>query len=164
STAHALLVVGAALIDALGAHRRRGGGQVTVRCPALPDVNVALDWIAQHAAELPSPPQPRERPRPAIQPPAGTTRWIDVPLRLRLHSAVLAFAGSRGNLMTGTPFIRGTTLLGWAHRRLLHAFPTVAGLPDAVVTGQLLLLDAFPDVHGQRGLPAPLSLVQDKDR
>lgn len=135
SMRQASIVLGASagLIESVGAGRARGGGRCRCRIEgALPqDCAAVLRDLAGT-----SPTRITRRRRAAV--PVGdgyadsTGPWVRLGIQAHLMQPLHATASRRFNSLRSESFLRGTTLLSWAHARLLSALKS-RGAAEAVL-------------------------------
>ncbi|MBL7547415.1 hypothetical protein I6A60_05910 [Frankia sp. AgB1.9] len=163
----ALLLAGAALVEQIGAKRRRGNGRCRLTVDGL---TVAHWWTWLEAAPPPapvSPAVPAVRPGSAFAQIAATSAgWEVAELRLVLVDPVLASGRLVGNEVFGGDRIPGTTLVP-SVLRLLGERERRTGLDGqaarrALLAGDLIVTDATVELAEQRALPAPRTVLKQK--
>lgn len=176
-----LLAAGARLVRRLGGKRRRGHGACSLE--VTPNANYAdlswddlLAWVKAGEA-IPGPPSfssvvPQLEPvaeaaATSMKPgatPAVTGGWVVFDLRLQVRLPLVAGYRTTGNVVSSLDFLPGTYLLPvvtGALRERLGLDPDE--IRRAVVTGDLIVLPATPEIEGWRGLPVPFCLFHKKD-
>lgn len=159
----ALLVLGAAWCDRIGGDRRRGSGQMTLTWDGLR----APDWAQwlRHTGWCPQPPslQPLEPVTPEGQDsqvgrsddPGLTEAWVRIPLTITTEQPIRVPRQTTGNLVRGYDHLPGSLLLPWLSDRL------GADQVRAAVAGDALSVrHAYPEITGERSLPAPFVLAR----
>jgi CRISPR-associated protein Csx10 len=155
--ATALLCASAALVERIGAKRRRGAG----RCK-LSISNLQLqDAIATLEQTTSAPSIPAIQTNPNTEDSSGNTEpsstdWTCYELLLETCTPVIIHKCKIGNLIETLDFIPGTAL-----------FPILReqfgiNLNDAIAHAELVVTHATPDINGERGLPIPFSLSKEK--
>jgi len=178
----ALLVLGAAWCDRVGGDRRRGAGAVEFRFDTQEPARWA-GWLADSGWTPPppsglampaalAPAQTGDQPSPTIDitrtgdgpnvaaagphvDASGTAapRWDRLDLTITTRLPLRVPAETTGNVVRGLDFLPGALLLPWLSDRW------GAGLVrDAVGSGGLVVRNAYPELSGQRCVPAPLTL------
>ena len=169
------LLIGSALnIERIGAHRRRGAGRcaVVVHGVDSDELDCLFDVLEQSPPELPlrrsaylplarfSEPHPAQRPHaqhPHKDAPPGAAFDITLALRQPVSCAVRQL----GNLQTCLDYLPGRALakpvLSALHK-LAPDYPWLREFAD----GGLVIANAYPEIKGARGVPAPFSLYYDK--
>ena len=166
----AILVCSALNIERLGGHRRRGAG----RCALVVDgvdskeLDRLFNMLEQSPPELPLRPStylPLARfnePHPAQHPDAQHPHTgVAFAIALELRQPVSCAARQLGNLQTCLDYLPGRALakpvLGALHK-LAPDYPWLREFAD----GGLVIANAYPDIEGVRGVPAPFSVYYDK--
>ena len=157
----ALLIAGSQLVERLGGKRRRGPGRCRLEV-VDGDVNKAL----AHLADFQPPAWPTAHAQSQITAaPAGMNAtadpWIIVPLTLHLNGPLAVSYRTVGNVVETLDFLPGSYLLP-------HVTRTLAALGTdprpAIFRGDLCVLPATLEINGQRGLPAPMALFEEKGK
>lgn len=155
----ALLVLGAAWTNQLGGWRRRGLGEVTL---TLDDQNPArwAGWLAESSwspQEVPVPDRTTQAaPRPTGR--GGGGGWHRIELRLTTTGPVRVPSQVTGNVVRGLDYLPGSLLLPWLSQRW-----GAERVRAAIWQRALVARTTLPEVAGQRGLPAPLTLHRSRD-
>lgn len=157
----ALLWAGARVVRRLGGKRRRGLGACRWDLDGGPDQSAALALLGQEPGPAPQP-RPLEFGRfTEGHADDATATWHRIILDIKLLSPVIAYDGTVGNVVESRDYIPGTYLLAAlnSHLRTLlgeRAFASVA-------SGHVRVLNAYPVVGGERGLPVPLAFHHEKE-
>jgi CRISPR-associated protein Csx10 len=156
----ALLWAGARVVERLGGKRRRGYGRCKLSVGNLPKDEELLKTLNTDASEAPSRSAPDcyEFKTAGAQPAAN---WQVVTLDITLLTPVVSYAGTVGNVVESLDYLPGTQLLGALNPRLRELLG-----PDAfssVARGDVRVLNAYPAMQNQRGLPVPMALHHVKE-
>ena len=169
------LLIGSALnIERIGAHRRRGAGRCAVAVHGVDSAELdrLFDVLEQSPPELPSrrsaylplagfsEPHPAQRPHaqhPHKDAPPGAAFDITLELRQPISCAVRQL----GNLQTCLDYLPGRALAKPVLRALYKLAPDYPWLRE-FADGGLVIANAYPEIEGVRGVPAPFSLYYDK--
>lgn len=170
----ALLWAGAKLVRRIGGKRRRGAGRCSVAIDSGINQTTLLNRLKNKAPETIARPDECDLPVSARSssrvgkgvvagPLTGTPTddWFVVPFSVRLLTPVVIPAGVLGNSVRTHDHIPGTQLLGALSRALTSL--KVDGLQQAIAAGDLQVLNAYPTIAGERGLPLPLSIQHSKE-
>ncbi|GAA0256623.1 hypothetical protein GCM10010492_66930 [Saccharothrix mutabilis subsp. mutabilis] len=155
----ALLVLGAAWCEQVGADRRRGLGRVRLDIGGH-DARVWARWLAESGFVPADPPDSRSA---ALThdlgvdvPPSGP--WVAADLVVDVDAPLRVPYQAAGNIVRGLDHVPGSLLLPWLAQRWGQA------VVDAGVWHRALIVrNALPEVDGVRGLPAPLTLHASRD-
>jgi CRISPR-associated protein Csx10 len=150
----ALLVAGAAMVERVGAKRRRGSGKCQINLTGL-----NLQESLEHLKEEP----------PKIEISALTSEtlpvkaddiegWYTVELQLITLSPLVIHSRTLGNLVSTLDYIPGTTLLPIIMKQLR----AVANVGNAIANNQIIIGNATPEIDGQQGRAMPFALFQEK--
>ncbi len=159
----ALLWAGTRIVERMGGKRRRGHGCCKIALQGTLPAEQRL--LALLGGDPPSPPAPARPPSfpfdSAESRGDGPAGWHIVHLDITPLTPVIAHAAKRGNIVASFDYLPGTYVLGAIHQRLRQllggeCFP-------AVVRGDIRVLNAYPRVQEQRGLPAPLAWYRAKE-
>lgn len=163
----ALLVLGAAWCDRIGGDRRRGGGQMTLTWDGHQAPNWAR-WLRESGWQ-PPPPTSAPPPEPLASAMAGGRnagasgteqpnppgQWVRVPLTITTEQPVRVPRQTTGNLVRSHDHLPGSLLLRWLSDRL------GTGQVRAAVSDDLLAVrHAYPEIAGERSMPAPFVLAR----
>lgn len=157
----ALLWAGAQVVRRLGGKRRRGLGACRWDLEGGPEQSTALALLEQEPGPAPQP-QSLELGRFTKEhADDATATWHRIILDLELLSPVIAYDGTVGNVVESRDYIPGTYLLAALNRRLRtllgeRAFASVA-------SAHVRVLNAYPVVGSERGLPVPLAFHHEKE-
>ena len=161
--ASALLLAGAAMLEAMGGKRRRGAGQCRMSVTGFEQLQSWLPWLEAHAPEVINPPvrgEPIRQPRAQhVAPSEEDDGWIVVPFSVDLVTPVVVPAATVGNVVESLDFVPGTMLLAHIARRLNALCDTAL----AIAAGDLIVLPATLEVDGARGLPVPMAIFAHKE-
>ena len=167
------LLIGSALnIERIGAHRRRGAGRCAVAVHGVDrdELDRLFDVLEQSPPELPSrrsaylplagfsephPAPHAQHPHKDAQPGAS----FDITLELR--QPISCAARQLGNLQTCLDYLPGRTLAKPVLSALYKLAPDYPWLRE-FADGRLVIANAYPDIEGARGVPAPFNLYYDK--
>ncbi|MDW8264943.1 MAG: hypothetical protein RMJ52_06370, partial [Gemmataceae bacterium] len=154
--ASALLVASAMLVERLGGKRRRGSGRCRLEIIDA-DTATALDWLKRTTSPPDWPAAPGNGTVTDVQQAVPATgAWVAVPLALRLNGPLAVSYRTVGNVVETLDFVPGSYLL-----------PHVTGqwpqLRPHVAAGEVVVLPAYLEVDGERGLPVPIAWFQPKD-
>jgi CRISPR-associated protein Csx10 len=166
TTAQALLVAAAKLVDRIGGKRRRGAG----RCVLSANNILAEDAAVQHLEECVKsgdckPPASNSSHKHAelkiVSPntddaPDKMPEWNSVEYRIELESPVSLTTATLGNVAKSLDFIPGTYLLGHIRNKLGQ------GALETIVRGDMRVLPATIEIDDKRGLPVPRLLEMEK--
>lgn len=170
--AEVLLLASARWIERAGGKRRRGLGrcQVTLAGADWTGSSRLTELLLRLDIKAAEPP-PHEVWAPAPTAPAASNGIqqdaTHAPLahacnlRITLASPVVVDAGLMGNLVRTHDFIPGTMLLPLVRTALTASGPG-HNLGDLVGAGAIRVTDATLEIAGQRGLPAPRALQQER--
>ena len=84
-------------------------------------------------------------------------RYLPFTLTLRA-AATFPLVGGDPNVAATLPYVPGSALRGAAARELARRSRPQEELHELILSGEVRYLNAYPEVDGQRALPAPLSL------
>jgi CRISPR-associated protein Csx10 len=162
----ALFVAGAALVDAVGGDRRRGGGRCKVEVdPEVLGCATAAELAGRVHDLLLRPPAPPatatyDDPSATEPVPVGGLTTASVEVVVDLVDPVVVAVGRSGNTVRSLDHVPGAMLLA-----ALAPSMGAAGIdvPSALAARHLVVGDARPDVDRRRGRPTPLSLHAAKD-
>ena len=158
--ASALLVASAMLVERLGGKRRRGAGRCRLEIVDA-DVAAAIKWLKQNslAPEWPEAEQETTSVASKVVSASYDGPWVCVPLKLMLEEPLAVSFRTVGNIVESLDFIPGTYLLPHVTR----AFKSLGvDVRQAIQSGDLILLPAYPEVDGERGMPVPICLFARK--
>ncbi len=169
--AKALLVAGAAMVERLGAKRRRGGGRCRITLGEIKmEISKAINHLEGDAPALPESQknnqtnQDDEQPsNEALAAPEGEIdnhrdNWYCIELQLETKSPIIVHSRTQGNLVSTLDYIPGTALLPI----LAKALGNVIDLRKAINNNQLAIGNATPEVSSQQGRAMPFALFQEK--
>ncbi|MFD7659214.1 RAMP superfamily CRISPR-associated protein, partial [Actinosynnema sp. NPDC059797] len=156
----ALLVSGAAWCTQVGADRRRGLGRVAITVGGH-DPAVWARWLADSGF---CPPEPAQTRCPAetgagaavVQRPSGG--WMAAELVVTVNRPLRVPVQAAGNIVRSLDHVPGSLLVPWLAQRWGQAV-----VDTGIWHRALIVRNAFPEVAGQRGVPAPLSLYASRD-
>jgi len=170
--AWALLLLGTRFVERLGGKRRRGAGRCSLTVAGMPEDGLE-PWIAwvEGVEEVAKAPQgPVAEPEPAAlasEPssgpgaePSAPGGWRRLGLRLRCLTPLVVPWRTVGNVVESADHVPGTLLLGPVSRALQRA--SGLDLRPGIGSGEFQMLNATPEVVGQRGLPVPFALFHGK--
>ncbi|MUG95755.1 hypothetical protein F7734_26730 [Scytonema sp. UIC 10036] len=167
-TVQSLLAAGVAMIERLGAKRRRGAGKCRVAISY--QLEDAIAWIEKNLTpELPPASKKTEQEKQALE---CTGTWCRVELSLEAKSPLLIHSKTVGNLVKTLDYIPGTFLLSMFSNKLRKVGIDIG---EVIAQGKLILTNATPEVEQngsnkkerKAGKPIPLSLFykkSDKER
>jgi CRISPR-associated protein Csx10 len=169
--AKALLVAGAAMVERLGAKRRRGGGRCRITLGEIKmETSKAIDHLGGEAPALPEAKendqtkqdsdQPNKEAPTALEGEMDKHRdnWYCLELQLETQSPVIVHSRTQGNLVSTLDYIPGTALLPILAKALGNAID----LRKAINNNQLAIGNATPEVSSQQGRAMPFALFQEK--
>lgn len=163
--ASALLLASVSMVERMGGKRRRGAGRCALTIDAAPERDVWLRWLEDHHEEV-VPPPPRADHRlagraiqPVTAPDRASETWRQIALVLTLELPVCMPSAVVGNVVETLDYVPGTALLG---RVTEVAAALGIDLRPAIGAGEVIALDATPQIAGSRGLPAPMALATPK--
>lgn len=164
-TIRALLVSSARLVERIGGKRRRGAGRCELKVYDKDGNEIPLVQAIQHLRSFKDAPQgpdiEKESP-PDIDLVAtnATGEWQHLEFSLTLQTPVSIVTATLGNVSESLDFIPGTYLLPHftkvLGKRLGKEFFT------AVAYGDFQISPATIEINGERSLPVPKVLVQEK--
>jgi CRISPR-associated protein Csx10 len=159
----ALLWAGARAAERLGGKRRRGHGRCKLSLAGIKGLPVVEELLKTLNADAPTAPSwqsrdPFEFKATGAQ---STSDWHVIVLDITLLTPVVAFAAAVGNVVESLDYLPGTQLLAALNPRLRELLG--AGAFAAVGRGDVRVLNAYPAVHEQRGLPVPMALHRVKE-
>jgi CRISPR-associated protein Csx10 len=153
----ALLQAGTAMVERLGAKRRRGAGKCQISWSDLPlDLAQAIKHL--ETCSPPQWPKPSEIPPTSLQPPQEGI-WHSFELQLESISPIIIHARTLGNQINTLDYIPGTYLLPIVAKALA---PLMEDVGSAIGNSQLIITNATVEVAEQRGRPIPFALFQEK--
>ncbi|SEG48647.1 CRISPR-associated protein Csx10 [Thermomonospora echinospora] len=154
----ALLWAGAALVEGIGAKRRRGAGRCRLEPsgPGMPPSPQRLRELAQAPVPPPEADQPAG-PDPVEVPQASGPGWERALLRMELVTPLIAYDRTIGNAVQSRDHAPGWMLLREVLSRLGSQAAAAARRGDLVVTPATPMIDDMP------GRPVPRVLAQGKD-
>lgn len=155
-TAQALLAAGAAMVERLGAKRRRGAG----RCEMALDYPLAdaIAWLKTHSP-VKVPAVTSDTSNLPATPTSGSGSWYYVQLNLEALSPISIHNRTVGNVVETLDYIPGTCLLAIIYRQLQQLGVETK---QAIARGDLLVTHATLQVEGKKGRPVPFALFKEK--
>jgi CRISPR-associated protein Csx10 len=153
----ALLQAGTAMVERLGAKRRRGAGKCQISWSDLPlDLAQAIKHL--ETCSPPQWPKPSKMLPAPLQPPQVGI-WHSFELQLESISPIIIHARTLGNQINTLDYIPGTCLLPIVAKALA---PLMEDVGSAIGNSQLIITNATVEVAEQRGRPMPFALFQEK--
>jgi CRISPR-associated protein Csx10 len=150
----ALLIAGAAMVERVGAKRRRGSGKCQIHLTGL-----NLQGSLVHLIEDPPKIAISDLTSEALPVKADDIEgWYTVELQLITLSPLIMHSRTLGNLVSTLDYIPGTTLLPIIMKQLR----AVADVGDAIANNQIIIGNATPEIDGQQGRAMPFALFQEK--
>ncbi|MEZ5940638.1 MAG: RAMP superfamily CRISPR-associated protein [Planctomycetaceae bacterium] len=158
----ALLWAGAQSVERLGGKRRRGLGRCSWNLDGL---GISTEQVLGLLKGEPPTITPDFEPiedESAIEESleAGATDWVRIPIRLTPLTPLVIPKQVTGNVVESLDYIPGTQLLAAFSRVLRNVIKGNVGV--AIAGGAVRVLNAYPDVDGNRGRPVPFVLFHDK--
>lgn len=159
--AQSLLAASAFLVERLGGKRRRGNGKCRLEILNIgAGFGIGREEASRWLGENKKAPDWKEKcpDRPAVSPGSlepGKT-WIRLPIRLELLGPLSVSYRVTGNVVETLRFVPGTLLLP-------HLTRCFGKLAPWFASGNAMVLPAYPELDGQRGLPVPMALFAPKD-
>jgi CRISPR-associated protein Csx10 len=168
--AQALLVCGAAMVERLGAKRRRGAGRCQIGVEGLGELNKAIATIEKTQGVPPSVPNalPHADANEMLTlETQDNGTWWRVELEVEPQSPVIIHKRTVGNHQETQDYIPGTYFLPILLKELrsyLGQFLAEANLSlsNALMHGDVVITNATPLVAGQCGQAVPFSLFEAK--
>jgi CRISPR-associated protein Csx10 len=161
--ATALLWAGTQAAERLGGKRRRGMGRCQFSMGA--DMQARESHVAILSGEAPvfaaTALSSSVAPAPSASVSVSYDEWMRVAIELTLQTPVIVPEGTYGNVVACLDFVPGTYLLG--HVSQVLGTLVGASVVSAIARGDVCVLNAYADVNGERGRPAPLALFRAKD-
>jgi CRISPR-associated protein Csx10 len=153
----ALLQAGAAMVERLGAKRRRGAGKCQITWSGLP-LNLA-EAIKYLETCLPSQWLKQDDPQALPLQASQGGIWHSFELQLEAISPIIIHARTLGNQINTLDYIPGTCLLPVLAKTLA---PLMEDVGSAIGNSQLIITNATVEISEQRGFPMPFALFQEK--
>lgn len=160
-----LLAVACDIVEAVGSDKSVGDGSCRMRLRTAGHPQ-GWPWNAlESASRTPTIPTIHAIPAAKItdSPNIDETGFFTAPLDIDLLSPVISYETPFSNEVRSLDFLRGTTLLAWAHRQMRAARPDDDIVSNAVTSGDLRISDAIAVIDEVPGLPVPFSLSRSKD-
>jgi CRISPR-associated protein Csx10 len=152
-----LLQAGSAMVERLGAKRRRGAGKCQISWSDLPlDLAQAIKYL--EICPPPQWPKPSKIPAVPLQPPQEGI-WHSFELQFEAISPIIIHSRTLGNQVNTLDYIPGTCLLPIVAKTLA---PLMQDVGSAIGNSQLIITNATVEVSDQRGCPMPFALFQEK--
>jgi CRISPR-associated protein Csx10 len=150
----ALLVAGAAMVERLGAKRRRGAGKCELNIHKL-DLAKSLQYLEAEPPAL-------NLTHPTIELPVSdnpnSSNWYTIDLHLETISPLIIHARTLGNLVSSLDYIPGAAFLPIISKQLRDKID----LRQAIANNQIVISNATLEVNGQKGQAMPFALFQEK--
>ncbi|QLE40844.1 hypothetical protein FD723_10475 [Nostoc sp. C052] len=161
-TAQALLAAGAAMVERLGAKRRRGFG----RCQMSLDLKLedALQWLEKNQQKQLEPPKIKNGTGKSSdtvmgKQPTDAENWYQLELEIIPKLPLLLYKRTVGNVVETLDYIPGTNLLPIIHRHLEQLGINVG---EAIANGRIIVTHATLVIDGTPAKPVPLALFTEK--
>lgn len=160
TTAYALLIAGASMVERLGGKRRRGNGTCQIE---IDDKRLDwLKWLKNHHGEIGNPPQ-WEPPglsesESDSQGSVENSIWYSLPLTITTESPIVLRARTVGNVVESLDYIPGRYLLRYLRKKLGSYF----NVGQAIARGELVITNATIAIGDAAGRPTPFCLFSEK--
>jgi CRISPR-associated protein Csx10 len=156
--ANAFLSAGAAMVQRLGAKRRRGSGQCHFQIETSLTESIAhLERCVVTTIPVPTQTIPKAFSLQFTS--LQSEAWCCVDLVLTTESPVILHKQTLGNLIETLDYIPGTYLLPIISRKLSAAG---INMNAAIAQNNLVITNATPEINQQRSQPTPFAFFQEK--